>query len=526
MYKVFNIQIEMSNKIQLDQKSRTPLYLRIKSQIQEMILNDILYEGISLPPTRKLARILKVNRNTVVAAYNELAAEGIIDSHVGRGSIVKGKFFISKKSEISQPLDWSELTVFPKETLIDSFFKDLIDVCSIENIIFFASGIPAPECLPVEEFQEIITALLRKEGRVIFQRQPTRGHYPLREMLAHWMNLEGRSTSPKEVLITSGSQQAIYLISKTLLDPGGDVIVVESPTYLGVLQVFKSVGAKIFSIPVDENGMRVDILENFLSRQRPKFIYTLPIFQNPSGTVLSLERRNKLIYLAYKFQVPIIEDDAYSNLYYERTPPPSLNVLDKNNYVIYISTFSKMLFPGLRIGWIVTSQRILERLRQMKQLVNLHSNSLGQWAVHEFCRKGFLEKHLKRVQRLYLQRRNTTISALKRCCSSFMDWNKPDGGFYLWCKLKKGLNSIELLREVSYERVAFIPGETSYTEGKGAEWLRLNFTYEKEESIKEGIKRLSKVLRRIIKRAKKEIENDDSFELDYLILFQLALDKQ
>jgi 2-aminoadipate transaminase len=215
-----------------------------------------------------------------------------------------------------------------------------------------------------------------------------------------------------------------------------------------------------------------------------------------------------LLDLAYRFQVPIIEDDAYSHLYYERTPPTSLKVLDKHNYVIHLSTFSKILFPGLRIGWIVAPQQIIERLRQMKQLVDLHSNTLGQWAVYEFCRKGLLEKHLKKAQRVHVQKRDTMISALKKYCSFFMDWNKPGGGFYLWCRLKKGLNSLELLHEVSYEKVAFIPGETCYTDGKGGEWLRLNFTYEKEESIKEGIKRLSKASRRLIKKYKGKIERE------------------
>jgi 2-aminoadipate transaminase len=262
----------MLNKINIDRKNRIPLYLQIKKQIQDMIINDIISEGINLPPTRKLSRTLGVNRNTVVSAYNELVADGLIESRVGSGSSVKRKNFVGKESLIYQPLDWSELSVFPKATLIDSLFKDIIDVCSIKNIISFASGVPAPECLPVVEFQEIITDLLRKEGRVILQRLPTAGHYSLRKMLAHWMNLEGKPTSPDEVLIISGSQQGIYLLTETLLDPGG-VIVVESPTYLGALQVFKAAGARTFSIPVDENGMRVE--NSFILCQHSKILVEL-----------------------------------------------------------------------------------------------------------------------------------------------------------------------------------------------------------------------------------------------------------
>ncbi len=204
-------------------------------------------------------------------------------------------------------------------------------------------------------------------------------------MVGRWLGEEGTPVKANNVLITSGAIQGLYLLAKTLLEPG-DPVVVECPTFMGGLQIFRAAGARLIDIPLDDAGMRVDLLENFLARQRPKFIYSLPTFQNPSGATLSLERRKKILDLAYQHQVPVIEEDPYSKIYFKDPPPPSLKALDKHNHVIYVGTFSKMLFPGLRIGWVTASRSVIERLAWAKQHIDLHSNSLGQRAIYEFCR--------------------------------------------------------------------------------------------------------------------------------------------
>ncbi len=497
------------NRIKIDRKSKVPLYLQIKSQIQEMILTGILSEGMRLPPTRKLAEFLNINRSTVVSAYDELLAEGLVDAHVGRGTIVKKRSFFQSENSVFHPFDWTEYLTFSPEPIRDSIIRDIISYCSQEGVISLGAGVPAPELFPTEEFREIIDCLLKKEGNMIFQHFPTEGYHPLREMLANWLVEEGKIVSANEVLVVAGSQQGLYLLAKIFLNPG-DLVIVEIPTYLGALQVFRAVGARIISIPVDEKGIRVDILENFLSRQIPKLIYILPTFQNPSGVVLSLERRKKLLELAYKFRVPIVEDDPYSKLYYKDPPPFSLKSLDRYNYVIYLSTFSKILFPGLRIGWLIAPKQIVERLTQIKQFLDLHCNTLGQRAIYEFCKQGLLEKHFKKVREVYSRKRDIMISALTKYCSSFMTWNNPEGGFYLWCELNKGLKSKELLREAFYEKVVFVLGEAFHAEGEGEDYLRLNFTFQKEKLIEEGIRKLGRALNRLIKKSKTQKESERS----------------
>lgn len=498
------------SKIEIDRKSRIPLHIQIKTQIQEMIFKNLLHEEKKLPPTRKLAQNLKVNRSTVISAYNELLSESLVESHVGRGTFVSRRNLIEKKYFPIEPLHWPRYFAASSEIIRSSIIRETMPLFSQEEVISFAGGVPATELYPINNIKKIIHRLLERKGGEIFQLTHSEGYYPLRKMLANWMSLDGKSTNINEILIVSGSIQGLYLIAKKFLDPK-DLVIVENPTFLGALQIFKSVGARIIGVPGDEMGMRIDILENILTREKPKFIYILPTFQNPSGTVLSLERRNKLLDLAYKYQVPIIEDDPYSKLYYEKMPPPSLKSLDRNNNVIYLSTFSKILFPGLRIGWLAGPKEVIERLTQSKHIIDINTNSIGQIVIYEFCKEGFLEKYLLQIQKAYAHKRDIMISALEKYCSSHMIWNKPGGGFYLWCKLNNGLSSIELLRDAFNEKVAFIVGKAFSPNGNKEDCLRLNFSYQNEELIEEGIQRLRKALRKLKKRSKVKIEKEDYF---------------
>lgn len=502
--------MKIFSQFNLDRKSKVPFYLQIKNYLQEMILMGSLPEGVRLPPTRKLAAYLKVNRTTVVSAYEELVAEDLVESHVGRGTIVKKRKIFPEVEMPYSPLNWSEFLAFAPPPPDDSVIKDIISYSSQKNFISFGAGVPAPEVFPIKEFQEIIYYLLKTEGDTIFQHFPTEGFLPLRKMLVEWMAEEGKRVSPEEVFIVAGSQQGLYLLAKIFINPG-DLIFVENPTYLGALQVFKGFQARIIGIPTDEQGLRIDVLEELISRQIPRFIYVLPSFQNPSGAVLNLERREKLLNLAYKFRVPIIEDDPYSKLYFHQPPPLSLKSLDKYNYVIYLSTFSKILFPGLRIGWLVAPRQIIERLSRTKQFLDLHCNTLGQRAIYEFCDQGLLEKHLQKVRKLYSRKRDIMITALKKHCFPHLVCNSPEGGFNLWCKLVSGFKSRELLREALDEKVVFVNGEAFHPEGKGEEYLRLNFTFQPEELIEEGIKKLGRALNKLIKKSK--IERKDEIYL-------------
>lgn len=499
----------MLEKIKINRKNRTPLYLQIKNQIQEMIMKDLIPKGMRLPPTRKLSQMLGVNRSTVISSYNELLAEGFVESHVGKGTVVVGKKLTGEGIYSLSPLIWSEYFGVSSRTIHNSIIRESANWLSQEDVISLASGYSPPEYYPMEDFQKIMNRLLEKKSHMILNQSTCQGYFPLREILSKKMMLEGISANPNEILIVSGSMQGLYLLAKILLEPG-DLVVVEKPTFLGALQIFSELGARIIGVPVDEEGMRVDILENIVSRQKPKIIYTLPTYQNPSGAVLSLERRKKLLNLAYKYHIGIIEDDPSSKFYYENEPPPSLKSLDRSNYVIYLSTFSKLLFPGLRIGWLAASRQVIERITRSRQFIDISSNTLGEYVFSEFLRENLLEKHLDELRRLYSRKKDVMISALSKYCSSLMKWSKPEGGFYVWCNLNKGLSSRELLRESFYEKVAFIPGGTFFPEEiEGEAWLRLSFTYEKEDLIEEGIKRLSKAIKKLKKKSKTDIEKDE-----------------
>jgi len=493
----------MLTQIRLDHESRIPLYLQISEQIKDMILNELLPEGKRLLPTRELAVHLEVNRSTVVSAYNQLIDEGFIESKVGKGTNVKKKTQLSEADFNHEPMNWSEFFyAFPNSSRFFIFRdrqKEAIHLFSQEDIISFGAGVPDPKFYPVSALEKIISKLLKYQGETVLQLSPVEGSYILSEALARWMSQEGHVTRPDEILITSGAIQGLYLVVETLLSPN-DLVVMETPTAMNALWTFRAAEVKIIDIPVDEEGMRVDILENVLSRQKIKAIYTVPTFQNPSGTVLSLARRRVLLEMAHKYRIPIIEDDPYSQLYFDHKPPPSLKALDTQDIVIHLGTFSKILFPGFRIGWVCAPKQVIRHMTPLKQIMDLSSNTLEQCAFAELLKQGLMEKHLAKIRKVYAKKKDLMIQALSKCCSSTLSWNEPEGGFYLWCRLMNGLNSSDLLSETSNEKVAFMEGKSFSPKENSEDRLRLNFSFVDENLIEEGIHRLGLALSKLRKR--------------------------
>jgi len=487
------------SRIRVDRTSRLSIYKQIKDQIRNMILNSLLPDGGRLPPTRELAKALGINRSTVVTAYNELIAEGLIHSHVGRGTVVSKKNPDKESVYGPQPLNWSEFFVAAPKVETLSFYEDFVSPYAQDEFISLGIAVPDPEHFPLVDLKNILDKAVDKNLKTILQVLPSEGYYPLREVLADWTIPEGKPIGPDEVLITSGAVQALYIISKSLLTPG-DVVVVENPTSANGLTAFRAAQAKIVDIPIDNQGMRVDVLENLLGRQKVKLIYTIPTFQNPSGTVLSLERRLKLLDLAKKHSVPIVEEDPYSKLYYDIIPPPALKSLDTFDSVIYVGTFSKILFQSLRVGWVAACRPVIKRLTSIKYLIDLHTSSIQQYAFNEFIREGLLENHLQKIRKIYARKRNLMTSALSEHCPDIFSWNAPAGGICLWCRLIGGLNALDLLREAIYEKVVFIAGKTFAPQGNHDEWLRLSFTYLSEGRIEEGIRRLGRAAQKLRKR--------------------------
>ncbi|KJR48365.1 Transcriptional regulator, GntR family domain / Aspartate aminotransferase [Desulfosporosinus sp. I2] len=490
-------------KLHLDRSIKTPLYLQIESQIRQLILANDLPPGFRLPPERKLATSLGVNRTTVVNAYHELVADGLIQPHVGKGTIVSppqpanpslGHF---SNAKAIQPISWQNFYTRQSERMHNPVLASILDEIGENDEISFALGSPAGEYYPLEEFKEISKKVMRPDNWRAFEYGPTIGHYPLRQYLADWLSQRGLHTQAQTILITSGSQQGLDLLTKIFLEPG-DYIVIEEPSFLGAIGVFKAAGAHILTVPVDQEGLKTDVLEQILSRHRPKFIYTLPTFQNPSGTTMSLARRHKLLELAYQYHIPIVEDDPYSELYYENEPLPSLKSLDEFGHVIYLGTFSKILFPGLRLGWCVAPSQVLEQLSLAKQLVDLHTSTIAQWVMAEFCKQGLLDKHLPIVRNQYRLQRDAMVTALTEFAPQGLSWTIPEGGYYLWCELPPDMKAAALLTRAADKKVTFVPGNAFHVNSGGKDRIRLCFARHSETTIREGIYRLCEAISEIL----------------------------
>lgn len=380
-----------------------------------------------------------------------------------------------------------------------SIIRELLKLTQRPEVISFAGGLPAPEVFPVEHFQAACERVLSTQPTVALQYGPTEGYRPLREFIVAQMARYGIVATIDNVLITSGSQQALDLIAKLLINRG-DRILVESPTYLGALQAFDLMGAEYVAVPIDDHGLRTDLLEGAL-RSGPKFMYILPNFQNPGGVTLSEERRVELVWLSDKYGIPIIEDDPYGQLRYEGEHKTPLVVLDRTNLsrdsgytlgnVIYLSTFSKLLAPGLRLGWIVAPPEVISRLVQLKQSSDLHTSTFTQMVAYEVARNGFLDEHVKTIRRVYAERRDAMLSALTDYFPDEVSWTHPNGGLFVWVTMPKGVDSRRLLDDALRHDVAFVPGEPFFAEGDLSSHMRLNFSNASPEMIREGVRRLS-----------------------------------
>ena len=384
-----------------------------------------------------------------------------------------------------------------------SAIRELLKVTSSPDIISFGGGFPAPEVFPIEQFKEACDIVLTEMGEKALQYGQTEGYYPLRELIANNAAKYGIVVSPSNVLITSGSQQALDLFGKVFINRG-DRILVESPTYLGAIQAWNAYGATYVTVKSDENGMQTQDLEELIQTNL-KFIYVLPNFQNPTGVTLSLDRRKQLIELANQNGVPIIEDDPYGQLRYEGEHLPPVVVLDDeirsketpiySGNVIYTSTFSKILAPGLRLAWVVAPEDVIKKLTQAKQGVDLHTSTLNQYIAYEVAKSDFMSVHIKNIRSCYRERRDAMLQALSEYMPEGTHWTHPEGGLFLWVMLPNGYNTTSIFPKAIEAKVAYVPGESFHPNGGGKNTMRLNFSACKPDVIGEGIKRLGKVLK-------------------------------
>ena len=383
-----------------------------------------------------------------------------------------------------------------------SAIRELLKFAVDPEIISFAGGMPAPDVFPLEKFKEACLTVLDKQGPPSLQYGSTEGYVPLREMIARHSANYGITVTIDNILITSGSQQALDLLGKIFINPG-DNILVESPTYIGALQAWSTYGAEFIPVPLDGHGMITSQLEDRL-RAGPKFMYVLPNFQNPTGSTLAYDRRLKLIELAERYGVPIVEDDPYGQLRFEGENLPAIEVLDSqtraqdecySGNVIYLSTFSKTLAPGIRLAWVVAPPEVISKLIQAKQGADLHTSTFNQIVAHEVANGGFLTEHVKLIRKVYKERRDVMLDTLEEHMPEGVSWTRPKGGLFLWVKLPEELDAQELFKDAVKQKVAFVPGSPFYAEGGHHNTMRLNFSNACPEKINDGICRLSQVVK-------------------------------
>ncbi|OPZ77405.1 MAG: 2-aminoadipate transaminase [Actinobacteria bacterium ADurb.Bin444] len=377
--------------------------------------------------------------------------------------------------------------------------RDLMSLTARPEVISLAGGLPATDCFPVELFEQISSRIARSRCALSLQYGPTEGFADLKEDIAQVMAEEWTQVDPERIIVTTGGQQAIDLVSKAFLDPG-DVVLAEGPAYAGALTTFVSYQANVVHVPMDNEGLDIEALEELLSRletrgQRPKFFYIVPNFSNPSGVTLSLERRRRLVDLAAERELLLVEDNPYGLLRYDGAIPPTVFSLDRSENVIYLGSFSKIISPGIRTGWVVSPTAVYQKLVLGKQAADLCSSPLNQLFVHEFVAGGMWREYLEQLKRIYLARRNALLQALATEFPKGAVWTRPEGGFFVWATLPGDIDTGDLLVKAIEENVAFVRGDAFFADGQGTHSMRLNFSYTTEDLIAEGVRRLGRVIR-------------------------------
>jgi 2-aminoadipate transaminase len=375
-----------------------------------------------------------------------------------------------------------------------SAVREILKVTERPEIVSFAGGLPAPETFPVEALARALAEVLANDSAAALQYSTTEGYRPLREWIAARMRCRGIDAAADRVLITSGSQQGIDLVSRIFLDVG-NAVVVENPCYLAALQTFSGFQARLIAVGSDDQGMRVDQVERALKREGAKLIYVVSDFHNPKGTSLSAERRKHLISLSRRHRVPILEDDPYGELRYRGEDRPPIASMDDDGLVIYLSTFSKTISPGVRIGWVAASEEVIAALTVAKQATDLHTSTLMQHAVCRMLASFDYPRHLNWLRAIYGARCEAMLHALESYFPPTARWTRPEGGLFIWAELPKGVNGDDLLREALAESVAFVPGASFFAHNPQENFIRLNFSNRPPEVIDDGLQRLGRVLK-------------------------------
>jgi GntR family transcriptional regulator len=536
-------------QVSLDRRSDVPLYRQLVNELREQIVAGRLAAGYRLPSEREMAELLAVNRTTVLQAYSELKDDGLIASHVGKGTFVQrhaNEHTIAAPATVStttsphaspalepstpgpstpspqtlgpstpslsklspstlSSLTPSPLTLSPPWPVLFSDYSNRFtyhDIASadraqsMDGVIDFATGSPNPHDIPDDLLRDVSLHAFSSHDFDGQPESPIEGFPELCTLLADHMR-EDRMIhcSPRNVMVLSGSEQGLDLCVRAFVNPD-DCVLVESSTFFPALHAFRSADARIIGVPTDESGMRTELLEGFCARFHPKLIYTIPTFHNPTGSTMPAQRRRELIETAMKYQCLVIEDDPYGELHYGTSAPPTpLKGMENAGYVIYLSTFSKTVTPGLRTGWLIADTHVVARLAALRRMVDQHTSSSSQRICIELLRGGRIRRHIEEITGAYRMRRDAMCNALQRYAPPTARWSVPEGGYYVWLSLPEDQRSQTLLEAARPLGVTFMPGGVFDVDGTDTRHIRLNFVRPRMDQISDGIRLLCAAMR-------------------------------
>lgn len=471
--------------ISLEREGEEPIYKQLIRQIKMQIESGALPAGSRLPASRDLAKYLNISRISVVNAYAELRATGYLSAHAGRGT------FVSKEGNGETGLLAHSPIAPAGETILpDHSVRNMMQMAKKAGIINFGDGAPPGEFVPVQHLRDAMNAVLDRDGAAALTYEEGEGYMPLRMTVRDYVRTQGIRCRAEQVLITGGAQQGIDLVVQALVG-ANDVVITTNPTYLGFLDIARTRRVSLHGIPCDEHGIRLDMLENYLMDNPSKLLYIMPSFQNPTGAVMPMHRRRQLVNLANIYNLTILEDAVYHELRFEGESLPPLKALDTNGNIIHVSAFTKMLLPGMRIGYLIADGRHFDRLLRVKQAADIATPGLNQRAIQLLLERGILPSQLERSNRELRRRRNAALVAAERYFPSGSRWVVPSGGLYLWVELpRNGPTATELFITALQMEVSFAIGTLFYTNGGGNYHMRINYSLQRPDMIDEGFRRI------------------------------------
>ncbi|MCY9176247.1 PLP-dependent aminotransferase family protein [Bacillus inaquosorum] len=490
-------------QIDIQRNKRESLSKQIYQSIVDRIRSGLLEEGSKLPSVRSLSKQLEVSLVTAVKAYKQLEQDGFATSIQGKGTFVKAKISEKKKVEAIPSYDWqlSLQDYLPRSQFARYHIAP--------QKVHLSSSMIDPKLLPNRYFEHEVQQVLSENPELLSIYGNVQGDNQLRSEMSAYLKRSGVTSTPENILVTSGLQQSIDLVARTFVGPG-DVVVMEAPTYPGAIDIFRGRGATILTVPVDKDGMRIDILQNVCEKHKPKVIFTIPTFHNPTGFVMSLKRRKQLLDIAGSIHSIIVEDDPCSEIYFEKKPPVTLKSMDQFGNVIYLRGLSKTIAPSCRIGILTASSSIFNRLLAAKANADLGSPLLTQKAILPLINSKRMIDHSKKLRTALKIRRDLALDLLTSLSPEGVSWTIPEGGLNLWISLPSWIDSHLLLSEAKKQQITFLPGSACYPVGQENNHLRISYSYINEELLKHGITTLCNIFHAAIS-SQKTSENRPNF---------------